>query len=458
MAECGPSSHGGELVALAAPVALARRLSPLAGCGGTSSAADDRRPRRRGRELLGLDRQADRRQPGRRAEHHHEPRPGPPLLRADRRTTPARWRPPSSRSSTASATTRGRRSCWPPTPTAARIVLTVGNLFGLHEGDNPHRWYDPAEVEVGREHDRGRPRASSTPSHAAYYAAPTATSSRPPASPGYHALIAQIKQPLRRRPGRRLGEHLRAPGAGARPRPDHAGQLHEGDQRGHRGQRAGHDHHASSRSPATRSRSGSTTPRTRRPQIQRLNALARANHIPIATVTETLSPAERHVRAVAGGPARGDRARAARGDRAMTPRTPARPPRPPRAAAELDERVGPARRQADLRRCRRSPSGAGEFVAVLGPNGAGKSTLMRAILGLLPLESGSATVLGRPPAQARSRDRLPAPAPELRRLDPDPRDRPRPARPRRDALGHPGDAHEGRARTPARRDERASTR
>ena len=26
------------------------------------------------------------------------------------------------------------------------------------------------------------------------------------------------------------------------------------------------------------------------PQIQRLNALARANHIPIATVTETLSP------------------------------------------------------------------------------------------------------------------------------------------------------------------------
>ena len=44
---------------------------------------------------------------------------------------------------------------------------------------------------------------------------------------------------------------------------------------------------------------------------------------------------------------------------------------------------------------------AGEFVAVLGPNGAGKSTLMRAILGLLPLESGSVTVLDRPPPQAR---------------------------------------------------------
>ena len=44
----------------------------------------------------------------------------------------------------------------------------------------------------------------------------------------------------------------------------------------------------------------------------------------------------------------------------------------------------------------------GEFIAVLGSNGAGKSTLMRAILGLVPLASGSVTVLGRPPASARS--------------------------------------------------------
>jgi zinc/manganese transport system ATP-binding protein len=45
----------------------------------------------------------------------------------------------------------------------------------------------------------------------------------------------------------------------------------------------------------------------------------------------------------------------------------------------------------------------GEFIAVLGPNGAGKSTLMRAILGLVPLARGRATVLGRSPVQARSR-------------------------------------------------------
>jgi zinc/manganese transport system ATP-binding protein len=47
--------------------------------------------------------------------------------------------------------------------------------------------------------------------------------------------------------------------------------------------------------------------------------------------------------------------------------------------------------------------GPGEFIAVLGPNGAGKSTLMRAILGLVPLQSGSITVLGTSPEQGRSR-------------------------------------------------------
>ena len=44
---------------------------------------------------------------------------------------------------------------------------------------------------------------------------------------------------------------------------------------------------------------------------------------------------------------------------------------------------------------------AGEFLAVLGPNGAGKSTLMRAILGLVPLAAGRATVFGGTPARAR---------------------------------------------------------
>ncbi len=41
----------------------------------------------------------------------------------------------------------------------------------------------------------------------------------------------------------------------------------------------------------------------------------------------------------------------------------------------------------------------GEFAAVLGSNGAGKSTLLKAILGLLPLSAGSASVFGRPPGE-----------------------------------------------------------
>src|SRR5207248_1750600 len=45
----------------------------------------------------------------------------------------------------------------------------------------------------------------------------------------------------------------------------------------------------------------------------------------------------------------------------------------------------------------------GDFVAVLGPNGAGKSTLIKAILGLQPLSSGSATVLGQRPGAAKAR-------------------------------------------------------
>ena len=39
----------------------------------------------------------------------------------------------------------------------------------------------------------------------------------------------------------------------------------------------------------------------------------------------------------------------------------------------------------------------GEFIGVLGPNGAGKTTLMRAILGLVPLSSGSIRIFGRAP-------------------------------------------------------------
>jgi zinc/manganese transport system ATP-binding protein len=45
----------------------------------------------------------------------------------------------------------------------------------------------------------------------------------------------------------------------------------------------------------------------------------------------------------------------------------------------------------------------GEFVAVLGPNGAGKSTFIKAALGLIPLSSGTAQVLGADPGRANAK-------------------------------------------------------
>ncbi len=42
----------------------------------------------------------------------------------------------------------------------------------------------------------------------------------------------------------------------------------------------------------------------------------------------------------------------------------------------------------------------GEFCALCGPNGGGKTTLIKALLGLLPVTSGSVEVLGRAPKDA----------------------------------------------------------
>jgi manganese/iron transport system ATP-binding protein len=44
---------------------------------------------------------------------------------------------------------------------------------------------------------------------------------------------------------------------------------------------------------------------------------------------------------------------------------------------------------------------AGESVALIGPNGAGKSTFIKAVLGLVPIHSGTIEVLGRPSVDAR---------------------------------------------------------
>jgi manganese/zinc/iron transport system ATP- binding protein len=50
---------------------------------------------------------------------------------------------------------------------------------------------------------------------------------------------------------------------------------------------------------------------------------------------------------------------------------------------------------ADIRR--------GQVVGLIGPNGGGKSTLLMAILGIVPIVSGTVTLFGRPAAASRAR-------------------------------------------------------
>jgi zinc/manganese transport system substrate-binding protein len=173
-------------------------------------------------------------------------------------------------------------------PVDGRIVLTVGSLFGLHEGDNPHRWYDPAEVErvAG---DVAAALSKLDPEHSSYYARQLKTFET--AGLGhYHALIARIRQ---RYAGVPVGASesifaLQAPSLGLNliTPPSFMKAISEGtevtaqDAAETQRQITGH------RIKVWVYNSQNVTP-----EIQQLTALARSQDIPVATVTETLSPA-----------------------------------------------------------------------------------------------------------------------------------------------------------------------
>ena len=172
-------------------------------------------------------------------------------------------------------------------PDGARIVLTVGSLFGLHDGDNPHRWYDPAEVEVVA-NTIATDLEKLEPSHAAYYEHQL-NQFKTIGLARYHALIAQIKS---RYAGVPVGASesifaLQSPALGLNLITPYSFMkaISEGTE-------VSAQDTITTEQQITRHQikvwvynSQNATP-----EIQRLNALARANHIPIATVTETLSP------------------------------------------------------------------------------------------------------------------------------------------------------------------------
>ncbi len=173
-------------------------------------------------------------------------------------------------------------------PGEARVVLNVGETLGLKDGDNPHQWYSPASVrrvvgEIVADYDR------LDPAGAGYYAArerafETESLAR------YDQLRAQIRaryagapvgysESIFRPLGEDLGLRLLTPYSFAKA-------IAEG------GEVTAQDKKTVDRQAERREiavwvfNSQNVTP-----DVQRVNEIARAHGIPIATVTETLAPA-----------------------------------------------------------------------------------------------------------------------------------------------------------------------
>lgn len=173
-------------------------------------------------------------------------------------------------------------------PLSGRAVLDVGGLLGYKPGDNPHQWYSPTHVhavigQIVADYDKLRPADAS-------YFAKQKIAFETVGLARYDALLKQIRaryagvpvgysesifQPL----GEALGLKLLTPYSFAKA-------IAEGTEV------TAQDKQAVDRQASNRQikvwvfNSQNVTP-----DVQRVNELARAAHIPIATVTETLSPA-----------------------------------------------------------------------------------------------------------------------------------------------------------------------
>jgi zinc/manganese transport system substrate-binding protein len=173
-------------------------------------------------------------------------------------------------------------------PDGKRIVLTVGSEFKLRDGDNPHRWYSPADVD-GMAYYITAALSKLDPRNADYYAHRLATFETRDLH-AYHRLIAQLK---RRYHGVPVGasESIFAPQAAAlgltliTPE-SFMNAISEGTEVSAQDTIATQDEIARHQIKVWIYNSQNATP-----QVQRLTAAARANHIPVVAITETLTPA-----------------------------------------------------------------------------------------------------------------------------------------------------------------------
>ncbi len=173
-------------------------------------------------------------------------------------------------------------------PVSGRVTLDVGDLLGLHDGDNPHQWYSPASV-TRVVHAIATAYEKLDPGDRAYFAAQerhfeTVSLAR------YDRLRQQIRtrfagvpvgysesifQPL----GEDLHLRLLTPASFARA-------VAEGTDVSAKDKQT-----VDTQAQRRQIKVWIFNSQNATPDVQQINAIARARKIPIATVTETLSPA-----------------------------------------------------------------------------------------------------------------------------------------------------------------------
>lgn len=173
-------------------------------------------------------------------------------------------------------------------PDGKRVVLTVGSVLKLHDGDNPHRWYSPADVDSIAYYITAD-LSKLDPKNADYYSSRLARFETRDLR-AYHRLIAQIKH---RYEGVPVGASesifaLQAPALGLTliTPTTFMKAVGEGTEVSAQDTIAAQNEIVRHQIMVWVYNSQNATP-----QVQQLTSLARANHIPVVAITETLTPA-----------------------------------------------------------------------------------------------------------------------------------------------------------------------
>jgi zinc/manganese transport system substrate-binding protein len=173
-------------------------------------------------------------------------------------------------------------------PSGSRMVLNVGNLLGLSEGDNPHQWYSPSSVQrvidqIVADYKRLDPKDGA-------YFERQRTAFETKGLADYKQLIAQIRaryagvpvgysesifEPL----GEALGLRLMTPYSFAKAIAEGT-DVSAADKQTVDSQAQNHE-----------IKVWVYNAQNATPDVRRVNQLAQAAHILITTITETLSPA-----------------------------------------------------------------------------------------------------------------------------------------------------------------------